>query len=221
MSQDVIPTRDSELDDFQRHYIAKIAANPDTYGHTPQDVARLQAAQATWSPAYAKHQKAQIEAAEASQEKGHSRSSLVEEVRASIRKVNAMSNVTNALRAALNLPTHAEGRSPVPAPTTRPLGRITDKGGLRQELHWVDETTPHSRKKPEGVYGCQLWLKIGDSAPVGEAGCTLASIDTATPYLYEFEPEDAGKTAYWLLRWVSTRGDVGPFGVLVSAKINS
>ena len=56
---------------------------------------------------------------------------------------------------------------------------------------------------------------------VGEAGCTLASIDTSTPYLYEFEPEDAGKTACWLLRWVSTRGDVGPFGVLVSAKINS
>jgi hypothetical protein len=64
-------------------------------------------------------------------------------------------------------------------------------------------------------------LKVGDSAPVSEIGCTLASIDTATPYLYEFEPEDAGKTAYRLLRWVSTRGDVGPFGVLVSAKINS
>ena len=221
MSQDVIPAGDTEFDDFQSHYIAKIVANPDTYGHTPQDVSRLQAAQALWAPAYAKHKKAQIEALEASQDKGQSRGGLVGEVRASIRKVNAMPGVTNALRAALDLPTHAEGRSPVPAPTTRPLGRIADKGGLRQELHWVDETTPHSRRKPDGVYGCQLWLKIGDTAPVSEIGCTLASIDTATPYLYEFEPEDAGKTAYWLLRWVSTRGDVGPFGVLVSAKINS
>lgn len=221
MSQDVIPNSDSDLDDFQSHYVARIVADPDTYGHTLQDVARLQAAQATWAPVYAKHKRAQIEAAEASQEKSLGRSSLVAEMRASIRKVNALPTVNNALRAALNLPTHAEGRSPVPAPTTRPLGRITDKGGLRQELHWVDETTPHARKKPDGVYGCQLWLKIGDAAPVDETGCVLASIDTATPYLYEFEPGDAGKTAHWLLRWVSTRGDVGPFGALVTSKINS
>jgi len=34
-------------------------------------------------------------------------------------------------------------------------------------------------------------------------------------------PDSLWITLYWLLRWVSTRGDVGPFGVLVSAKINS
>ncbi|MEO5731902.1 MAG: hypothetical protein ABI134_29685, partial [Byssovorax sp.] len=62
MSQDVIPAGDTEFDDFQSHYIAKIVANPDTYGHSPQDVARLQAAQALWAPVYAKHKKAQIEA---------------------------------------------------------------------------------------------------------------------------------------------------------------
>ena len=221
MSADVIPQADAELDKFQKLYVDTIVTTPTPYDHTPQDVARLQAAQAIWSPAYTKHQLAQVDAGKASQAKEESRAGLVAELRSSIRKVNAMPSITNAVRAALGIPLHAEGRSAVQAPTTRPIGRIVDKGGLRQELHWVDETTPHSRKKPDGVHGCQLWLKIGDAAPVDVTGCALASLDTATPYLYEFEAADAGKTAYWLLRWVSTRGEHGPLGALVSGKINS
>ena len=221
MPKNGFPDSDPDLEDFQNHYIAKIAPKPEVYGHTSQDVARLQAAQATWILAYAKHKKAQIEAVEMSQEKNVARDNLSAELRSSIRKVNALPDVNNALRAALDIPAHAEGRSAVSAPTTRPIGRVVDKGGLRQELHWVDESTPHSRKKPDGVHGCQLWLKIGDAPPVDDTTCRLASTDTATPYLYEFEPEDAGKTAYWLLRWVSTRGENGPLGVLVSGKINS
>lgn len=221
MSQDVIPSGDSELDKFQKIYIDTIAAAPAPYDHTAQDVARLQAAQAIWTPAYANHHQAQVDAGKAGQEKDERRAGLVAELRSSIRKVNAMPTITNAVRAALGIPLHAEGRSAVLAPTTRPIGRIVDKGGLRQELHWVDETTPHSRKKPNGVHGCQLWLKIGDVAPVDVTGCELASLDTATPYLYEFEAADAGKTAFWLLRWVSTRGENGPLRVVVSGKINS
>jgi hypothetical protein len=216
-----LPESDSERNDFQEHYIAKIAADPGAYGHTKEDVDRLLAAQATWVLAYAAHKKAQIEAVEGSQAKNVARDGLSAELRTSIRKVNALPTVNNAVRAALDIPAHAEGRSAVAAPTTRPLGRIVDKGGFRQELHWTCETTPRSRKKPDGVYGCQLWLKVGDAPPVDETDCILASIDTATPYLYEFEPEDAGKTAYWLLRWVSTRGEVGPFGGIVGGKINS
>jgi hypothetical protein len=216
-----LPESDSDRHDFQEHYIGKIAADPKVYGHTQEDVDRLLAAQATWVLAYATHKKVQIEAVERSQAKNVARDGLSAELRSSIRKVNALPTVNNALRAALDIPAHAEGRSAVSAPTTRPIGRIVDKGGLRQELHWVDETTPHLRKKPDGVHGCQLWLKIGDTPPVDDTDCRLASTDTATPYLYEFEPEDAGKTAYWLLRWVSTRGEVGPFGLLLTWKINS
>lgn len=221
MSKVGFPDSDPDLDDFQSHYTSKIASDPEVYGHTPDDVARLKAAQATWVHAYAQHKKAQIEAVEGSQQKNLARDSLSTELRASIRKVNALPTVNNALRAALDIPVHAEGRGAVSAPTTRPLGRIVDKGGLRQELHWVDETTPHLRRKPDGVHGCQLWLKIGDTPPVDDSTCRLASTDTATPYLYEFEPEDAGKTAHWLLRWVSTRGEVGPFGAVLSWKINA
>jgi hypothetical protein len=48
-------------------------------------------------------------------------------------------------------------------------------------VHGLPALVAGSLLKPDGVYGCQLWLKIGDSTPVDETGCTLASIDTATP----------------------------------------
>lgn len=66
---------------------------------------------------------------------------------------------------------------------------------------------------------CEIFLKIGDPAPVDETTCKRVARDTKTPYLYQFNVADVGKTAYWLFRWVNSKDEPGPFGVLVSAKI--
>jgi len=42
---------------------------------------------------------------------------------------------------------------------------------------------------------------------------------TATPYLVELDPTKAGQTAHYLGRWVSTRGDTGPWSETVSATV--
>ena len=220
MSNDVVPRPDGAFDDFQKHFIDTAAAAPGQYGLTPQDITELQAAQNGWAKAYPAHQSAQLTAVAARQAKDESREALEAALRSSIRKVNAGTTVSNALRAALGLPPHEESRSPNQAPATHPLGRIEHRGALRQEIHWTDADTPRSRRKPAGVIGCELWLKVGDGAPSNEEGCTLVALDTASPYLCEHEAADAGKTAHWLLRWVSTRGEKGPFGPVVSAKIN-
>jgi hypothetical protein len=47
----------------------------------------------------------------------------------------------------------------------------------------------------------------------------LQSVDKTTPYLMEFESSDAGKTAWWAMRWVNTRGEHGPWSAMVSATI--
>jgi hypothetical protein len=93
--------------------------------------------------------------------------------------------------------------------------------GLRQILQWADDQTPLSRRKPDGVHGCELCLKIGDPAPVDDSTTTHRVVDTATPYVYDFDPADAGKMAYWMLRWVNPRGEAGPWGPVVSGKINT
>jgi hypothetical protein len=128
--------------------------------------------------------------------------------------------VTNADRTGLGLPARDDTRTAIPVPTSRPIGRLESNIGLRHIVQWADDQTPHARRKPEGVHGCELCLKIGDPAPVDDSTATHRVVDTATPYVYDFDPADAGKTAYWMLRWVNPKGEAGPWGVVVSGKIN-
>jgi hypothetical protein len=48
---------------------------------------------------------------------------------------------------------------------------------------------------------------------------SFLALDSRTPYLAEYDGEDAGKTAHYMLRWVSARGEVGPWSVTVSATV--
>jgi hypothetical protein len=76
-----------------------------------------------------------------------------------------------------------------------------------------------SRAKPDGVAACELWLFVGTTAPTGPEAMHLQAVDRSTPYLMEFESSDAGKTAWWAMRWVNTRGEHGPWSAMVSATI--
>ncbi len=86
-----------------------------------------------------------------------------------------------------------------------------------------DESTPTSKAKPKGVMGCEIWVKVspaGDPPPVGADGLTFLTLDTARPYIAEFDGADGGKTAHYMLRWVRSNGDKGPWSETVSATIS-
>jgi hypothetical protein len=37
----------------------------------------------------------------------------------------------------------------------------------------------------------------------------MLALDTATPYIIDYEGDKANQRAHYMLRWVSTRGDKG------------
>jgi hypothetical protein len=78
---------------------------------------------------------------------------------------------------------------------------------------------PTSKAKPEDVMGAEISLKIGEPEPLDPDEMRILALDTATPYVATFKGEDAGKTAYYRLRWVNTRGEKGPWSQLYSATI--
>jgi hypothetical protein len=43
----------------------------------------------------------------------------------------------------------------------------------------------------------------------------------ATPYVIDYEGDKANQRAHYMLRWVSTRGDKGPWSETVSATIGA
>lgn len=90
---------------------------------------------------------------------------------------------------------------------------------LRHEIRFVDEATPTSRAKPKGVMGCEIWVKVGTTAPADPTEPTFLGLDTASPYVAEYPSTDPGKTAYYMLRWVTTTGEKGPWSETVAATV--
>lgn len=220
MIEDVFPAAAEPFHIAQGKFIDAVSADPAAYGMTPAEVAALKTEQAVYETARQKHIDKDTEARAATKEYDTAHAGYLAALRPTATSIHAHTGITEAQLTAATLKPHDRTRHHLGAPSTRPLGRIVEKGALRQEIHWADESTPHKRAKPHGYHHCELWLKIDGPAPVDETTCHQAASDSASPYLYEFEPADAGKTAYWLLRWVSPKGEKGPWGAVVSGKIN-
>ena len=107
------------------------------------------------------------------------------------------------------------------APTTRPIGSVDTSQRLEHRISFIDEkaATSQTRAKPDGVRACQIWVKIDGTAPTDVKECQFLAEDSATPYLAVYSGTDAGKTAYYILRWVSTRGETGPISETIAATI--
>ncbi len=81
-----------------------------------------------------------------------------------------------------------------------------------------NDATGNGNAKPEGAMGCEIWVKVG-SAPADPSELHFLGLDTRTPCTAEYGGEDAGKTAHYMLRWVNSKGEQGPWSQTVSATI--
>jgi hypothetical protein len=61
----------------------------------------------------------------------------------------------------------------------------------------------------------------GDSAPTDPSELTFLALDTRTPYTADYAGTDGNKTAHYMLRWVNTRGEKGPWSETASATIGA
>lgn len=82
-----------------------------------------------------------------------------------------------------------------------------------------DESMPNSEAKPVGARGAEIGGFIGPTPTSDPAQAHFVALDTASPYLLVHEAADAGKLAHYLLRWVNTRSEPGPWSEPLSATI--
>ena len=213
---DYIPSSDAEFNDWLDNFTTTLSK---TNGHD-QDAA-LATAQSDWATKFADYKTKRAASEAARQAKDEARQTLETAVRARARAVQADASVSNATRAALGLTVRDETRTATQAPTTRPIADIDTSQSLRHTINFFDEQTPNSRRRPDGVRGCEIWVKVGDPAPTDPDELRFLALDSATPYLVEYDGADAGKIAHYRLRWSSTRGEVGPWSQIVSAMITN
>ena len=216
---DYIPAPDPAFNNWQITLIAYITANRAALGISTGDLTALTTAQTEWTTSYATHQATQAQALSDRQAKDDARTAYTTHIRASVGQMQKNPAVTDTQRQAMSLTVPDTTRTPAGVPASRPLVKIDTSERLRHTLTFTDEATPTSRAKPAGVAACEVWLLTGTTAPAGPDAMHLQAVDKSTPYIMEFESADAGKTAWWALRWVNSKGEHGPWSATVSATI--
>ena len=219
MATDYLPAPDPAFDNWQVILIAYLIANKVALGVSDATVAALTAAQTAWTAAYGAHQTAQAAATSKRQDKDDARAPFAALIRSTVGQMQANPAVTDTQRAAMQITVPSGTHTPAPVPTTRPVGTVDTSQRLSHKIEFRDESTPNSRAKPAGVDGCELYLYIGTTAPAGPEAMHLQAMDKSAPYLMEFASTDAGKTAFWAMRWVNTKGEHDPWSATVSGTI--
>lgn len=243
MPHDFIPRPDGDFSAWANHYYEAVKAWWDAQGLDPTDLKPLEDAVALWNKDYAAHVAAQAQAEAAAAAKRQARygpptgatpapgtpPSLEAEARRLAAFIQTFPATTDADRAAIGIRVPEAARSAVPPPTTAPLARVESGQRLTHTLRFSDASTPTRRGKPRGAAGAEVWLALADAdAPPpplttdprdGAAGYRFLALSSRGNLKSDFTSADTGKTAYYALRWVSTRGEKGPWSEVTSATV--
>ena len=222
MAVDYIPQADGSFDAWQNNFVAYAVANAAALGLDPlTDIPPLTNAQTTWAADYPAHTTAQAAAQSARQAKDAARGAFVGVIRPLVARLQASPDVDDIERQALGITVPDVTPTASAIPTSRPLVTVDTSQRLRHVIRFADELTPTRTAKPDGVMGAEVWVKIGDPAPADPSELTFLALDTRTPYTADYPGTDGNKTAHYMLRWVNTRGEKGPWSETASATIGA
>ena len=221
MAGDYVPAPDADFDGWQANWVTFAVANAVALGLDPiSDIPLIQAMQTAWDTDYDGHLTAQAAAQAARAAKDAERSTYVALLRSFSQQIQKRTGTTDAQRGGLGVTIPDTEPTPVAAPTTAPVLNVATP---ERQRHMVEasKTAPEGGGlgKPTGVRGVQLWRKIGDPPPAGESDFEFVSEFTRTRITLDYQMSQGGQTIYYQARWVSARGETGPWGELVSATV--
>ena len=220
-STDFIPRSDAEFNLWQQFLIVQVQTNATAWGILASDVTLLIAAQAIWNAVFAKAGNKQNRTPADVKAKADGRDAFEKVLRKFIAQWLANNaKVSDSDRQRMGLNVKSTSRTASAVPTTCPVGSIDFSTRMQHSIRYADEKTPHLRAKPEGVHGCEVWVKIGGEAPKTPDEFSFLATQTATPHVAVFDGEHIGKMAHYMLRWVNTRGERGPWSNVISAMVN-
>lgn len=214
-----VPDADGDFDSWQGNWMTYAGANLAALGISATRFAELVALQLAWRTRYDNLGVITAQKEAATQFKVQARDPFQTALQDESQIVQKRSSTTNDQRAGLQITVPDTTRTPVPPPTTAPVGRIETPSVRKHTVHFADSTTPTSKKKPDGVRGCQILMKIGAPPPTSASEMEFVVTDPKTPHDISFEVADVGKTVYYWLRWENTRGEPGPWSAMISATI--
>ncbi len=215
-----LPTKDAEFDEWVDNFLTYATPRMETMGFTDEDIADIVAATPLWKDALNKQIMWKAQAQGATVTKDTQRTDLEQQIRALVNRFQSGPLVTDTDRTGMRIT--VRGSAYVPAempPTLRPTGRANGGQPLKHIVSFENEGDAGvSKAKPAGIRGCEIWVKVGE-APSGPSDMTYAKTAGRTPAVVEHAEGDAGKMAYYRLRWVNQKGEAGSWSDVFQATI--
>jgi hypothetical protein len=215
MADSISNVPDSELLDIAQNAANALNSDPASYGTTAAAVLELQNMISTLSDSIADNVAKKAAAKAAASAKRAARAEVSKVLR-SLRNIAKAGGTSKAKMAELGIPAM---NSRAPSNATVPAGSVNTSERLRHTIHWVDAGSPDTKRKPRGVMGCEIWVKLDGPPPGNEKDCHFLTLDASTPFLVEHAASDAGKMAHYMLRWRLQNGSVSGWGDTISATI--
>ncbi|MGB9562012.1 MAG: hypothetical protein ACPL6C_04275 [bacterium] len=220
MQTDYIPRTDAGFDIFQANFIALVQPKLATWGIPATEFDALTALQTEWNSAWERAKNKDTRSRADVQAKREARKAYQSALRKFVRQWIAFnSKVSDADREALGLKVKDVEPTPMPVPDRAPDITVVEIKHLSHKLRLTDPANPHTQSKPKGVRAIQVFRYIGESAP--EDISKYQYVGDATRFLFEskFTLKDVCNNAYYIARYVNTRGIPGPWSNVVSAAI--
>ena len=146
------------------------------------------------------------------------RETLLQVLRKYSRHLQGRAETTDTQREGLGLPVWDKQPTPVGVPTIAPELEIDFSQRLQHTVHaGTNPQNENLNKKPKGVGSIELRKKV-DSAPSGPDDMQTAAIMTSSPAIIDLTGL-AGKTVYYVARYLNTKGQPGPWGEVESAEV--
>lgn len=201
------------------NFVAVVTAHAEEFAIEPSVLASLTNSRLDWNAAHSQAVTTRTAYGAAVQTKDSALAAVTPQVRSMVRQLQANPNVTDAMKRELGITIPSPSIMPAPITPTRPMATVDISQRLQHTLKIWDDSNPSRRSKPKGVFGCQVWVKTGEGVPSGQKDCVLLDTAPKTLYTVEYDPENAGKTAHYMLRWVDKNGLAGPWSETISATI--
>jgi hypothetical protein len=217
---DYIPPPDDKYDHWAKSLVAYLTTDATAPALDAATKTALTNALTAWETPYTTHVQAQKAALTAAQAKDDARAVSEAVFRQIIGDIQNDPATTDVQRTAMQVTVPKDGRTPVGEIETYPvMVKIDTSTRLIHRLFFADSETPNSSAKPGGAKFCEIRMQLAGTAPIDPETMAPLAMESRAPHRNDFDPGDEGKTAYYAMRWLNTKGQPSPWSPIYNTVV--
>jgi hypothetical protein len=129
-------------------------------------------------------------------------------------------DVTDTDLLLMDLPPRPSGeRPPAPVADEAPALEVDTSVPGQLTIYFYAKGKKRNAAKPNGQRGCEIRWGILATPPAGWDDLPNSDFDTNSPFVIKTRREDMGKFFYCAVRWENTRGEKGPWSIIMVAVV--